>query len=386
MKNLLILFVIYLLSGRFGFGQVGINQDNSAPDPSAILDVSSSSKGFLPPRMTRAEMSTIFNPANGLLVYCIDCGPNESGAISLYMSGSWYILSVSCMNLLPPESGIHEPSVFQIVWNWKPVSGATGYKWNTVNDYTTAVDMQSDTTKVESNLCCNAIFNRYVWSYNALGKSTATLLSQSTLTCPSCEPDITVNHIAGTVAPVSKTVTYGIVNNIPGEPAKCWISRNLGASQQATVVWDGSEAAAGWYWQFNRKQGYQYISNRIPNSTWMTNIAEDVEWQSINDPCKIELGIEWRLPTASEWSNVHDAGGWNNWDGSWGSGLKLHAAGFLTDYDGSLVNRGAYATGRYWSSSQSSVDYASHLFFYGSENYLYAISKSHGFTVRCLHD
>ena len=38
------------------------------PDPSAMLDVQSTSKGFLPPRMTSAERSAIQNPATGLIV------------------------------------------------------------------------------------------------------------------------------------------------------------------------------------------------------------------------------------------------------------------------------------------------------------------------------
>jgi uncharacterized protein (TIGR02145 family) len=50
--------------------QVGINADGSAPDHSAILDVKSSDKGFLPPRMTTEQISVIDSPANGLIVLC----------------------------------------------------------------------------------------------------------------------------------------------------------------------------------------------------------------------------------------------------------------------------------------------------------------------------
>ncbi|MEZ5084401.1 MAG: FISUMP domain-containing protein [Bacteroidales bacterium] len=51
------------------FAQVGINTDNSDPDPSAMLDVKSSDKGFLPPRLTLSEIESIPNPAEGLIVY-----------------------------------------------------------------------------------------------------------------------------------------------------------------------------------------------------------------------------------------------------------------------------------------------------------------------------
>jgi len=43
-------------------------------------------------------------------------------------------------------------------------------------------------------------------------------------------------HIAGTVAQVSKTVIYGTVTGIVGEPTKCWLSSNLGADHQANSV------------------------------------------------------------------------------------------------------------------------------------------------------
>jgi hypothetical protein len=52
--------------------QVAISTDLSAPDNSAMLDVKSSSKGMLVPRMTVAQRNAISNPANGLLIYCTD--------------------------------------------------------------------------------------------------------------------------------------------------------------------------------------------------------------------------------------------------------------------------------------------------------------------------
>lgn len=44
----------------------------SIPDASAALDVTSTSKGFLPPRMTTAQMATISSPAEGLMIYNTD--------------------------------------------------------------------------------------------------------------------------------------------------------------------------------------------------------------------------------------------------------------------------------------------------------------------------
>ncbi len=44
----------------------------ATPDASAILDVKSTTKGFLAPRMTEAERTAIASPATGLLVYQTD--------------------------------------------------------------------------------------------------------------------------------------------------------------------------------------------------------------------------------------------------------------------------------------------------------------------------
>lgn len=67
-------FIIYLtamlLLSKLIFAQgVAINDDDSEADPSAILDVKSSNKGFLIPRMSQAEMEAITNPANALWVF-----------------------------------------------------------------------------------------------------------------------------------------------------------------------------------------------------------------------------------------------------------------------------------------------------------------------------
>jgi uncharacterized protein (TIGR02145 family) len=53
-----------------GNGTVAIG--TSSPASSAVLDVSSSSKGFLPPGMTSSQRNAISSPANGLLVFQTD--------------------------------------------------------------------------------------------------------------------------------------------------------------------------------------------------------------------------------------------------------------------------------------------------------------------------
>ncbi|RMZ58877.1 hypothetical protein D1632_14990 [Chryseobacterium nematophagum] len=57
------------IGGRIGMG-------TSSPEPSAILDLTSTNLGFLTPRMTRVQMNAIAYPAQGLEIYCTDCFDN----------------------------------------------------------------------------------------------------------------------------------------------------------------------------------------------------------------------------------------------------------------------------------------------------------------------
>lgn len=158
--------------------RVGVGTEN--PDNSALLDVNSVNKGFLPPRMTYIELNTIPNPADGLLVYCTDCGSNDLGALSMFMAGAWYTLSSNCLNPLSPSEEIHEASPTQIIWNWNTVLNAAGYKWNTINNFASATDMGTSTSLTETDLTCATPYTRYVWAYSACGVSMETILSQST--------------------------------------------------------------------------------------------------------------------------------------------------------------------------------------------------------------
>ncbi len=67
MKNLLLLFFLAICLSASS--QVAINTDGTDPDPSAMLDVKSTTRGMLVPRMTQAQRTTIVSPVVGLIVY-----------------------------------------------------------------------------------------------------------------------------------------------------------------------------------------------------------------------------------------------------------------------------------------------------------------------------
>jgi hypothetical protein len=72
-QSIVNVFTIILTCITFSLSaQVSINTDNSAADPSAMLDVKSTTKGLLIPRMSGTQRNAISNPASGLMIFCTD--------------------------------------------------------------------------------------------------------------------------------------------------------------------------------------------------------------------------------------------------------------------------------------------------------------------------
>ena len=193
------------------------------------------------------------------------------------------------------------------------------------------------------------------------------------------------------------SVTYGIVLS----QGKCWLDRNLGASQVATAYDDS--AAYGDLFQWGRLDDSHQTrtsgttdtlsstdnpghSNFIkaPNTPYdWRSPQNDSLWQGvsgINNPCP----SGWRIPTSAEWNTERTS--WtdgNNYNGAFASPLKLTAGGNRRYSDASLLNVGSF--GYYWSFSVSGT-YASLLNFNSSNAYMGNSHRAEGFSVRCLKD
>jgi Protein of unknown function (DUF1566) len=86
MKSLTLFFAVLIAISTNIFAQgVGINSTGNDADASAMLDVSSTTKGFLPPRMTEAQKNAISTPATGLLVYQTD----GTSGLYYYNGSAW---------------------------------------------------------------------------------------------------------------------------------------------------------------------------------------------------------------------------------------------------------------------------------------------------------
>jgi hypothetical protein len=172
---------------------------------------------------------------------------------------------------------------------------------------------------------------------------------------------------------------------------KCWLKMNLGAVTEPATATDISLDARGWFFQFNRKQAYwNNGTTRIPNTLWINPINENSNWDLFNDPCRILLGSDWRVPTAAEWSAYLNAsqaqGGLNNGvlNDAYASTLKLHAAGNLSGSDGSMQNAGTFAY--LWSSNENSNNTAGSFRSGAAGSFPVNSSKVIAYSLRCICD
>jgi sugar lactone lactonase YvrE len=72
-----ILFAFLLAVPVIASAQVKVGNNPTSLQSSAVLEMESTTKGMLPPRMTQGQMDAIVSPATGLVVYCTDCIPAD---------------------------------------------------------------------------------------------------------------------------------------------------------------------------------------------------------------------------------------------------------------------------------------------------------------------
>lgn len=118
MKKNILLFSFILFTTTL-FAQVGIG--TTAPAAGAALDVTSTTKGILVPRMTQAQRNLIASPATSLLIYQTDATPgfyyyNGSAWVSFASSG-WSLTGNSGTNPAAHKIGTTDAQDLKIVTN-----------------------------------------------------------------------------------------------------------------------------------------------------------------------------------------------------------------------------------------------------------------------------
>jgi len=185
-----------------------------------------------------------------------------------------------------PAAATHTPAQTQVAWNWAAASGATGYKWNTTNDYGSATDTGTAVTKTETSLTCNIAYTRYVWAYNASGcVSSVTTLNQTTSACEAAIVDGDGN--------VYTSVTIG---------TQVWLTENL-----KTTSYNDHTAIP------NVTDGGSWAALSTPAYCWYNNDANTYKdpygalynWYVVS-AAKNVCPIGWHIPSYAEWTILTD--------------------------------------------------------------------------------
>ena len=85
MKKLLLVLAIVFITCHVFSQSLAVNSDGTTANASAMLDVKSTAKGLLPPRMDSTQRNAIASPATGLTIY-----NTTINAFQVYNGTAWY--------------------------------------------------------------------------------------------------------------------------------------------------------------------------------------------------------------------------------------------------------------------------------------------------------
>jgi hypothetical protein len=356
MKKIL-LSAAFIAASFTGIAQVGIG--TTTPDASAALEIESTTKGFLLPRMTLVQINAIATPAEGLIVYCLD-GTTK---------GVFVNNGLEFISIINGES-LDKVAVAAIV--------------------NSATNPAADGTPSLADLSALGLTNATA-AQTAYEEAIADAFPVPTTLAELQTIIDTVNNNIG------KDTTTTVVD-ITGPGGGVWMDRNLGATQAAASSTDA--ASYGDLYQWGRaKDGHEsrtsattattatsaaaghgdfIIAGAVTNYNWTDFTAENDLWQAgSNDPCP----TGYRIPTETELETERLLFSSNNAAAAF-SALKLPLAGYR-DGNGAPSNVGS--SGIYWSSTVYFAN-ARLLVFGSSSAYVYNNPRAYGLSVRCIKD
>ena len=403
MKKIKLLFLLFtLIPSTTIIAQVGINTDGTTPNSSAILDLKSNDKGFLPPRMSQAYIESIQNPADGLMVYNTDDN-------SLYI----YVLEDNKWKEIQFGSGEISLQATYTIGSGNTCTNTTvngNYYSGTELDATNTIIIDANVSEQGTYSITTSIINGYSFSGSGVFSSTGTV--QVTLTGNGTPITDQTDNFTATASNNSGICSFDIVVATPLVPVvtnpitnRIWMDRNLGASQVATSSTDAN--AYGDLYQWGRyTEGHEtrtsytttttaYTSSPGAGYTWSGKFIkvnggmhnwlsspDETLWQGVsgtNNPCPSGF----RLPTENEWNAELQSWTTNNSSGAFGSVLKLTNAGYREYSAAGLVGVGTH--GKYWSSSADAYfETSTVISFYNIEALIMDSRRGTGHSIRCI--
>ena len=159
-------FLAFIILPATSFAQVGIG--TSTPTASAQLDVTSSNKGFLPPRIALTsvtDVSTISSPASGLLVY----NTSSAGSSPNNVTPGYYYYDGTKWQRIVQNGGIIFKKTI-LINSVAPSTTVTGA--STVSDWSGTYTASGGNVEVRANFTA--------WTSSSTGSRTFKLLRDGT--------------------------------------------------------------------------------------------------------------------------------------------------------------------------------------------------------------
>jgi uncharacterized protein (TIGR02145 family) len=399
MKKLFILFAIFTAFAATA-QSVGINADGSATNASAMLDVSSTTKGFLPPRMTSTQRDAIASPAVGLTIFntTVNCLQWWNGTI-------WYdgcgnnpalITTINCGGATTNGTLTNGTAASGVSTAISYTGGSGTYGAQSVSS-TGVVGL---TATLAAGLLANGAGSL---TYTITGTPTTSGTASFAITVggQSCSFTVSVlipigQYIAGTVHCAGATTVADVTNPTTG---RIWMDRNLGASQVATSSTDANSYGDLYQWG-RRADGHQCrtsattttlsSSDQPANGNFILELNPPFDWRSpqntnlwqgvngVNNPCP----SGYRLPTETEANAEQTSWSSSNAAGAFASPLKLPVPGRRDGSNGSLYNVGT--GGGFWTSTVSSANSLNLYFNIYDFAGMTTPDRATGASVRCI--
>ncbi|MDO5981724.1 fibrinogen-like YCDxxxxGGGW domain-containing protein [Flavivirga spongiicola] len=248
-KTPYVLILLYL-SVYYSFGQVGIG--TTAPDTSSILDITSTTQGFLAPRMTQNQRDAITSPAEGLLIYNLDsnCFQYYKGAVWSSCLGESQSNKLDCNSI--NSNGNYTVGVPLTIANTVTIDVLVN-SYDTYNITTNTVNGYSfSASGTFSSLGVNTI--TLTGSGTPLAAQTDTFTIDFTGTSLTCNVDITaINYLANCLDYLNAGFTTDGIYTIDPDGA--------GGNPAYDCYCDMTNDGGGWTLVFNHDRTGGYWAN-----------------------------------------------------------------------------------------------------------------------------
>lgn len=383
---------LFLLLSIVCIVQAQIGIDTNTPNASSILDLSTTNKGLLLPRLTATQRNAsdgILSPVGGIVIYdstsnclliSLDNGKWKNACTGEEVSTTSGVTTSTAKTAIGITSALDNNTILEVVSNSKGVLLPRA-----------TTDLASVTGMIYYNTTDNSIR-----LYN--GTSWVTLLANAG----------DAPYPAGTVHCNPSFPTE--VVDVTSPTGKVWMDRNLGAFRAATAIDDAQSYGSLYQWG-RGSDGHQCV-NRFSgdgvttssdtstlssldtpgHGNYITTSSAPNNWRNpqnlnlwqgangTNNPCP----NGYRLPTSIELEAERASWVTNNAAGAFASPLKISLAGArsISNYPSALQYQNS--DGRYWSSTNYNANASNHLSISGGNSSVGYSNRATGESVRCI--